>query len=936
MARHSTSLFAALSLICAVAGAKEAPQPLTDTAADRIAAEAPACPAKLELGLKTRLIDFIDCGDAKDPHGFKDQGTSWIVIGPAGKYRVTAAHRHAFFAYRFRSAGKDRPVLIVFEYPDDADRTINFSTHESGLSGRANSDWSLETGVYTGEPFPLSKKMQYHTFIWYPRDQWPCAIVSNFHRYGNPAAASRIWVYAITKPLPKLKINVPDAAKQRRLGHYNSFGSLPTRLHFGLRSPKAVDRMLDYCDFIGLNELSWTVIANNSWGTWCTIPSWDRSGGEPTHLDKVLAAMDARGGFHFTAAFGPEGNYKMGGKGYQDMTPDELKAATIKGFDEFLDRYGKYNSLKAIALGGQYGAHFFNVLNEKGVAADVVKHIKAKRPDIQVLTYIGGRGLHIEYFDGGKNKATANDVITRFEASKQHWSDFLGDQALSAWKQWKIDPATVRKAGLEISEQYQPDDNRIFDLYAQQPRSLIYHDLDCSQRRSDHIASPYANLWNTHYEGWFGLNPQVNFWYKKHWVAPDFNPPPPLSLAPLSRVMGHRDRLGIVAGSWNNRFFGHESAIRRFSRAYRALPPVLMKEISTGTDTVKARWVDYKGKQYVSVLNRTPFAATVKVDGKAVDLPPFELVAVAGAKAGRPVVAGKTNPAYVKWIGGRIAKLEALHAEVKALNAKAAPDVYLKAAAAATAHLAAGRAYAAEQTLGAGLIGEMRLRKEILSPPELIAPRIGQVPKMTGDLDAWPKAAGDVTADSGEYLAGHLYFPNSWTGPKDLSARLRLAHDGKMLYVGVEVRDSVVAKYDDPWNRRNKTFKRADSCGVRLSTDGKYLDWIAPEGLKSNVTWPIAVPFKDGVIKGQGPYGFGYICRKTDTGYVFEGVVKLAKLNVEPGGSIGFLLSVSDVDKTRNIKEAGWAAKQVLMVPHRPNYRYWDDVRNCGRLRLGK
>ena len=40
-----------------------------------------------------------------------------------------------------------------------------------------------------------------------------------------------------------------------------------------------------------------------------------------------------------------------------------------------------------------------------------------------------------------------------------------------------------------------------------------------------------------------------------------------------------------------------------------------------------------------------------------------------------------------------------------------------------------------------------------------------------------------IYADTGDFLACHLYFPNSWTGPDDLSARLRLANDGKTLYV---------------------------------------------------------------------------------------------------------------------------------------------------------
>ena len=429
-----------------VSWAAEAPQPLSDAQAEAIVAKAPKLPADLALDLKTRLIDFIDCTDPKDPHGFKDQGTSSVVTGRAGTYRITAAHRHAFFAYRFRAAGKDQPVLIVWEYPDDADRTMVFSTHESALSGRANADWSLETGVYTGEPFPLTGKMQYHTFIMWPQDAWPCALVGNFHRYGHPAAASRIWVYAIEGRLPKLQVDEPDAANPRRLGHYNSRGYyLAQRLYFGLRSPKAVEHMLDYFDYVGVNEVSWGVVHSDD----ATIPSWGLRG---THLEQVLSAMDARGNFSFTAQFYLSGSARIGDRKVADMTADELRAAMAKGFDEFLAGYGKFKSLKGIALGAMYGIEFLDTLRAKGVAADVVAHIKAKRPDLQVITYVGGEHLHQEYFNG-TTAAHGSDVVSGWETSGKAWSDWLGDQALKTWKGWGRDPADLKKIkGLTVYE----------------------------------------------------------------------------------------------------------------------------------------------------------------------------------------------------------------------------------------------------------------------------------------------------------------------------------------------------------------------------------------------------------------------------------------------------------------------------------------------------
>ncbi len=916
------SLAALVATIPAAATAAEAPVTITDAQVEAIVAEAPPCPIAEQMDLTLRLIDYIDCADADDPHDRMDQGTSRVIMSPTlGFYRETAPHRHAFFAYRFRAAGKDKPVLIVFEYPDDDVRTINFSTHESGLSGRANNDWSLETGVYTGDPLPLSNEMQYHTFIMWPQDTWPVAMVGNFHRHGHRAAASRIWVYAIEGDLPALEVDAPDAADQRKLGHFNSFAFLPTAFHFGYRSDNAIEHMLDYAEYIGVNELAWCVLANNSWGAWAEVPSWP-STGDREHLDRVLAAMDRRGGFSFAACMGPEGNVTFGGKKYADMTADELREACFTLFDEFLDRYGEYDSLRAIGLGSQYGIHFAKRLAEADVLDDVVAHIKARRADLQVFVFVGGLGLHIEYFGGRDGAPTANDVIAAFEAGERSWDEVLGAMAEEAWNAWGQSPEAFKAIeGLDVYEQYQPDDHRIFPLYAQQPRSMIYYDLDRSAARSAAVDTPYAAMWNTHYEGWYGLHPEVNFWYQKLWVAPDFNAPPPRSLASFARILGHRDRLVIMPGSWNNKYFGYEAAVRRFARAYRSLPPVEMADVpDVPLQTVKVRWVHYEGKRYVSVQSLIPFASTVTVDERTVELGPYDLAALVDDGTAAPVVAGTVPPDYVWWVGERILKATRLLEQVRALDEAAGPDIYAETIERATEQLTRQRPYAADKTLGAALVAELKLRRDILDPPTLTAYRLEEAPPMDGNLDAWPAAAGDVRAEDGSHLAGHLYFPNSWTGPADLSARIRLGYDDEHLYVGAHIRDDVLAD--------------KDACAFRLSTDGAYRDWQAASAT-SNLTWTIALPLDGEPTTGTGGGGFSYTCRRTDDGYVVEGAASLDELGLAPGEAMGWLLFVTDLDgQTPNLNSAGWAAEQAMLVPHQPNFTYWSDARNCGRLRL--
>ncbi|NRA40098.1 MAG: hypothetical protein HRU15_18280, partial [Planctomycetes bacterium] len=283
--------------ICAVAPAVERAITFTDAQVAEAVAAAPQAPTLQDMqddfGVELKLVDYIDFTDPHEFHDLFDRGTSQIVSGPAGTYRSTAAHRHAMVSVRWKADALDVPHVLVWEYPDDADRQMCFFTHESRLSGRKNIDWSLETGVNCGYPLPLSNTNQYHTFFFWPSDNYPVAMYMNWARNKVPAAASKLWVYRVQGDhLPPLQVEEPDAENPRIFGGIHNWSLVPTKGIFGLNKKTVMDHIAEYHAFRGDNIISWPVVSNNRWGFCCTIPSWDggTNGTFAQQLDEILAA----------------------------------------------------------------------------------------------------------------------------------------------------------------------------------------------------------------------------------------------------------------------------------------------------------------------------------------------------------------------------------------------------------------------------------------------------------------------------------------------------------------------------------------------------------------------------------------------------------------------------------------------------------------------
>jgi len=425
-------------------------------------------------------------------------------------------------------------VLIVIEYPDDADRVISFMTHDSMRATRPHLSFSQETGVYTGGAFPRSNGMRYFTLVAWPQDDWSPLLTLNFGRAGGAGAAARFWVYAIERFRPLDVETAPGAC--RELDLFFPLAFLAQRDNFGWQSPRSMDHLADYLQWLGLNRVTMMVYANQGWGAMCTIPSWDAD--DKGYFEKILSALDRRGVRCIAGivADGMYGSVTSGGRKVADMEPADARAAILKGLDEFIDRYGAHPGLGGLAFGSMEAVGFTDLLRRKGLLEEVVAHVRQRKPEWEVFTYVGNWYLQTPHFNG-KTAPAAGAVVRDWEASGEPWLDFAGAKVAANWRAWKRDPRELNAVpGFHAYEMFHPDDHRLHGLYRQEPRAAVYFDTERSAARG--ADAPRAAIFGTFTEGHIGLHKDVNWHYTKPWTGPEFNPAGPMGMAAFARTLG--------------------------------------------------------------------------------------------------------------------------------------------------------------------------------------------------------------------------------------------------------------------------------------------------------------------------------------------------------------------------------------------------------------
>lgn len=171
------------------------------------------------------LIAEIDCVAAAPEYA--GTGGAAVVRSEAGAYResgdagfLRAQHNKqdcGWFAYRLKVPEAQRAYVLETDYPDDAFRTFCIAVREA-----APDAYPVAGGVDSGECYALTRTMQTHTILFWPRTTDLRILFVTAHNGRRGAAASKIRLYRVEGELP-----LPDFPAQggRSFGNWYEEGS---------------------------------------------------------------------------------------------------------------------------------------------------------------------------------------------------------------------------------------------------------------------------------------------------------------------------------------------------------------------------------------------------------------------------------------------------------------------------------------------------------------------------------------------------------------------------------------------------------------------------------------------------------------------------------------------------------------------------------------
>lgn len=164
-------------------------------------------------------IETILCLQDYPNDRYCDTGGIEVVNSTIGQYRQTGTGKYSAFSYNFHIEKINKPHLLIVEYPDDAERTMEIILN----TPKYRQAYDIQIGIFTGgDDYPPTNQFNKQKIIFWPRDENYSISIRNLWE-GHRAAARKITLYAIEGSessdwLPANKIDLPKEEPERLLG----------------------------------------------------------------------------------------------------------------------------------------------------------------------------------------------------------------------------------------------------------------------------------------------------------------------------------------------------------------------------------------------------------------------------------------------------------------------------------------------------------------------------------------------------------------------------------------------------------------------------------------------------------------------------------------------------------------------------------------------
>lgn len=555
---------------------------------------------------------------------------------------------------------KGKWVAVDIEWPDDQPRSMAlymFAPH-GGASD------NMGGGISAGAEYPNTGRIQTTRYFLYAASPIYLFELRTMVT-GQPAAISAIRIRGLAdNRFPTLKIRSPEGFEGRMLGHFDedqsftwNFGMedyswhIPTEKLNGVTA-RPLERLLSYFAYTGENAFSWPMFRYSEsqipLSRLPQSPYFPNTLKEYPYLIEQMGAHDV----HFFAGVnlgevpetailyakatefaktGVHGRNKNGElKKCSPAHPQNLEWL-CSNIEQMLRRYGNCRGFSGVDMGSLYTLNFGSMDNgyDDYTIERFRKETGCKVPEFTGMKYAERhayltssehRDLWLRWRADliTKNIRTLREAMDKFAPQVPLYIECSPNDAINTrsttaginWEKFFYEEKGLDMNALRRIPNVYPCVFLTGNKYRQKKHwnmeetawDELFYDPEIAKVMRNGVQNR-AIIWYAYFETY--MKTQMPEKYKQYFQSFNMMPAGRYALKPLAHLVARYDADCITHGGQKLASLGHETEIREFAKAFRALPRKPFEDVRGSNDPVTVRQFHGNGKTYFYMVNRT-------------------------------------------------------------------------------------------------------------------------------------------------------------------------------------------------------------------------------------------------------------------------------------------------------------------------------------------